>query len=56
METRYLSRDEAGREILGNHDQTEDSRVGKAGEIVKIDGIVMVGGILEVGRMWRPDT
>jgi hypothetical protein len=29
----------------------EDSGIGKAEEIVKIDGIVMVGGILEVGRM-----
>jgi hypothetical protein len=28
-----------------------DSGIGKAGKIVKVDGIVMVGGILEVGRM-----
>jgi hypothetical protein len=29
----------------------EDSRIGKAGGIVKFYGIVMVGGLLEVGRM-----
>ncbi len=30
----------------------EDSGIGKAGRIVKIDGIVVVGRILEAGRMW----
>jgi hypothetical protein len=24
--------------------------------IVNVDGKVMVDGLLEVGRMWRPDT
>jgi hypothetical protein len=34
----------------------EDSEIEKACGIVKVDEIVLVGGILEVGRMWRPDT
>jgi hypothetical protein len=54
VETRY----QAGREILGNHDQMEDSGIGNSGRIVKVDGIVpvIVGEILEDGRLWRPDT
>jgi hypothetical protein len=34
----------------------KDSGIGKAGGRVKVKKIVTVGGILEVGRMWRPDT
>jgi hypothetical protein len=34
----------------------EDSGIGKAGRMVNVDGIVMVGRIVEVGRMWRLNT